>query len=76
MFIYKKIVRNRTLFDKINNSEVLLNRKNVYILVLLHMFLEVFLLFEEENWLGSEWENNKQVEQKEWKKKKIKRHSF
>ena len=40
------------------------------------MFLEVFLLFEEENWLGSEWENNKQVEQKEWKKKKIKRHSF
>jgi len=44
----------------------------------------VFLLFGEENWLNSEWqededwlynewENNKQVEQKEWKKKKIKR---
>ncbi len=67
-----------------NDFQVLLDEKNAYISVLFYVFLEVFLLFEEENWLSSEWqedehwlynewENNKQVEQKEWKKKKIKR---
>ena len=61
-----------------------MNQKNVYIPVLFHMFLEVFLLFKEEKWLNSEWqedehwlynewESNKQIEQKQWKKKKIKK---